>query len=705
MNKLIKNLLPYFLLLALGNAYAQQNQKSSFLPTNLGKGVNTVYDEINPVLSPDGKTLYFSRVDHPKNTFGKFDSQDIWYSELQPDRTWGEAIHFENFINGARYNAVLSVSNDGKKLLISGKYKQNKKWYANGLSIVSKFGEEWSIPEKIKIPALNRLSEGRSMNAFMSYDGAYLLLAITKRFDGQKLNLYVSKNEDGSWTRPVNLGKSINTQRFSEEAPFLANDNESLYFSSNRKDGKGSFDIYKSSRMNASWKEWTTPIILSDTINSNEYESYFKVNRKGTFAMFASTKNSLGGSDIFKVKLKEEYPYIVLTGKVLNSKTKEPMVSKKDFTITVNDMKPDSIKINYDSASYKLKLPFGKKYVLKALVKNYRTISDTMNATDIKEYLEIKKDLLVEPIPFVVLKGTFIDKGTGLTIPPGASPKLVVNGIVSDSAKIELSTASYTIKLPYGKSYNLSVQAFKYKPVLDSIDLTKVTEYQDMTKALYADKEVEKIVFVPYKAIITGKVYDKKTAKLIASTVPFNVVVDSMPNLAATINPNTSEYTLEVEPGRSYTLGAKAEGYYAVFEKIDLTKEKGAVKVIKDLVLAPVVVGQAIRMNNIFFISGKAQLTPASYPELNKLAKFLTDNPSIKVEIAGHTDNVGKPDKNLQLSRWRARACELYIETKGVTADQVTFQGYGSTKPVASNKTPWGKSQNRRVEIVIKSVK
>jgi outer membrane protein OmpA-like peptidoglycan-associated protein len=701
MNRTIKIALSIFLAF-LVEALAQQN--SSFFPKNLGKGVNTEYDEINPVLSPDGKTLYFTRVNHPLNTYGKNDSQDVWYSELQPDNTWSEAKHFDNFLNGARYNAVLAVSNDGKKLLISGRYKQNKKWYANGISIVSKFGEEWSIPEKLKIPALNRLSEGQSMNAFLSYDGTYLLLAITKRFNGKKLNLYVSKNEDGKFQKPINLGKTINAKSTSEEAPFLANDNEVLYFASKRETGKGNFDIYKSSRMSASWKEWTTPVLMSDTLNSDGYESYFKINKKGTFGFFASTKNAIGGSDIFKIKLKEEYPYIVLKGKVVNKNTNEPMVAKKDFTITVNDLKADSLKINYDSATYTLKLPFGKKYVLKALVKNYKTIPDTLDATNINEYTEIAKNLKVEPIPYVVVKGTFIDKNTGLVIPPGANPKLVVNGVVNDSAAIELSNSSYTVKLPYGKSYTLSLQAFKYIPQIDSLNLSNITEYQDMTKALYATKEVEKVVFVQAKAIITGKVYDKKTGKILAPNVKFSVLVDSLPEILATIDSANAEYRMEVDLGRGYTVGAKANGYYAVFERIDLRKEKGNIKIIKDLVLAPVVVGQAIRMNNIFFISGKAQLTPNSYPELDKLAKFLLDNSSIKVEIAGHTDNVGKKDKNVQLSRWRARAVQLYLVSKGVPVERVTFNGYGDAKPVADNKTPWGKSQNRRVEFVIKAM-
>ncbi|MBY0427321.1 MAG: OmpA family protein, partial [Cytophagales bacterium] len=138
-----------------------------------------------------------------------------------------------------------------------------------------------------------------------------------------------------------------------------------------------------------------------------------------------------------------------------------------------------------------------------------------------------------------------------------------------------------------------------------------------------------------------------------------------------------------------------------VFEQFDFRKEKMSMKVVKDLALAPIEVGQTVRLNNVFFETGKAKLKPTSFPELNRVVDFMNEHPGIKLEIGGHTDNVGKPDKNLQLSRWRARACELYIESKGIQPDRITFQGYGMTKPVASNKTKEGKAQNRRVEFKI----
>src|SRR5689334_38186 len=101
----------YLFVLALLVAHGILAQ-SSFIPQGVGSGINTTYDEINPVLSPDGKTLYFTRVNHPENTYGFEDSQDIWVSRLKPDGTWSAAVR-PLFLNIGRYNNALSLSADG----------------------------------------------------------------------------------------------------------------------------------------------------------------------------------------------------------------------------------------------------------------------------------------------------------------------------------------------------------------------------------------------------------------------------------------------------------------------------------------------------------------------------------------------------------------------------------------------------------------
>jgi OmpA-OmpF porin, OOP family len=106
---------------------------------------------------------------------------------------------------------------------------------------------------------------------------------------------------------------------------------------------------------------------------------------------------------------------------------------------------------------------------------------------------------------------------------------------------------------------------------------------------------------------------------------------------------------------------------------------------------------------NIFFATGSAKLLPKSFKPLNEVAKILNEDANLKLDIEGHTDNTGKPEKNQVLSESRAKAVLDYLKTKGaVEESRLASSGYGDTKPVASNKTPKGKAQNRRVELKLK---
>ncbi len=106
---------------------------------------------------------------------------------------------------------------------------------------------------------------------------------------------------------------------------------------------------------------------------------------------------------------------------------------------------------------------------------------------------------------------------------------------------------------------------------------------------------------------------------------------------------------------------------------------------------------------NIFFLTGSSKLLSKSSKSLNEVAKILKEDANLKLEIEGHTDNTGKPEKNQTLSESRAKAVLEYLKIKGgIDESRLTSAGYGDTKPIASNKTPKGKAQNRRVELKLK---
>ncbi len=128
-------------------------------------------------------------------------------------------------------------------------------------------------------------------------------------------------------------------------------------------------------------------------------------------------------------------------------------------------------------------------------------------------------------------------------------------------------------------------------------------------------------------------------------------------------------------------------------------KENQGCPLVKEEIIKKVVYDA----KNIFFATGSFKLLPKSYKSLNEVAKILKDDPNLKLNISGHTDNVGKPEKNQLLSENRAKAVLTYLTEKGgVDASKLAAAGYGDTKPIASNKTAAGKAKNRRVELDLK---
>jgi outer membrane protein OmpA-like peptidoglycan-associated protein len=121
----------------------------------------------------------------------------------------------------------------------------------------------------------------------------------------------------------------------------------------------------------------------------------------------------------------------------------------------------------------------------------------------------------------------------------------------------------------------------------------------------------------------------------------------------------------------------------------------------KNIVLQPIEKNAAIVLKNVFFETNRFELNPTSQTELDKLVTLLQENPTIKIEIGGHTDNVGKAADNLALSDHRAKAVVDYLLAKKIDPARLSSTGYGMTQPVADNSTAEGRAQNRRTEMKI----
>ncbi|MBE9517779.1 MAG: OmpA family protein [Bacteroidetes bacterium] len=172
---------------------------------------------------------------------------------------------------------------------------------------------------------------------------------------------------------------------------------------------------------------------------------------------------------------------------------------------------------------------------------------------------------------------------------------------------------------------------------------------------------------------------------------------------AFSISDTTGSYTVSLPEPMAYAIEINASGYLYYLDILDYSSVSGDEKMRKDFFLRKVEVGTKVVLDNIYFQTGKAILRPESEEALNQVLRFLENNPSMRLEISGHTDNTGSLRINQKLSRDRASSVVNYLVGKGIPQEMLESKGYADTQPVAENSTVEGRTKNRRVEFKVLS--
>lgn len=161
------------------------------------------------------------------------------------------------------------------------------------------------------------------------------------------------------------------------------------------------------------------------------------------------------------------------------------------------------------------------------------------------------------------------------------------------------------------------------------------------------------------------------------------------------------EFLVTLPSGKDYALFVAMEGYLFHSENFSLAEGFPDEPFVLEVLLKKVSVGETFTLRNIFFESGSASLLPESESELNKLLELITNNPSMRISVNGHTDNVGSDTDNMRLSEQRAGAVAAFLTEKGIDSDRISSKGYGESVPLADNASAEGRALNRRTEIEI----
>lgn len=278
------------------------------LSSVLAQNPPVFYSEAEPVLSvnsPDSESylylstndseLIFTKEKSKRNIGGSKNPGDIWFANfLKSDKI--DSVKTRRFNSKEVFNAPIGYNED-RSIFYYAETQLSKGDYEGR---VMQMSTSDGYKSKVEIPFFKNQSPIQT--GYISRDGQFMLLSLETSSGYGVEDLYVSINENGRWTAPSNLGYTINTDK-QELTPFLSDDNTTLYFATNARGGRGSFDIYYATRLDNSWRNWSTPQNLGDMVNTEGAEMAFMFNPGSEYAYFSSTQNSDGYGDVKKIRI------------------------------------------------------------------------------------------------------------------------------------------------------------------------------------------------------------------------------------------------------------------------------------------------------------------------------------------------------------------------------------------------------------------
>lgn len=364
---------------------------------------NSYADEQNPVLSPDGRILYFIRAHHAQNIGQKMDLGDIWYSSLDSiTRKWSSPQNMGPLLNNQFHNGVIGFGLKGEMYLYNIYELDGKAPRSRGVSVVNAIAPPtlWTAPITSTVRYFYNLSDNHSIS--ISKDGKTMLLSLESFKTRGAEDLYVSFwiPQLKAWSEPKNLGDQINTM-YQEVTPFLAADNKTLYFSSNGHGGMGSKDVFSAKRLDKTWTHWSKPVNMGADVNTEGAETYYQYLTDKALAIYTSTNNSDGYGDIhFKKisikKMAQTIGYKIEIPAVTTVHISEVAPIKSDFfielkgsIIDVNTKKSVAATIRISGGSFKsnqtlatafaFKLPTVNEYTLVVEADGYISYSEKID--------------------------------------------------------------------------------------------------------------------------------------------------------------------------------------------------------------------------------------------------------------------------------------------------------------------------------------
>ena len=454
-------------------------------------------------------------------------------------------------------------------------------------------------------------------------------------------------------------------------------DGRTLIFSSNRPGGKGGFDMFQTKLNDLG--EWSTPERLA-FVNTDKDDQLPCISAEGDLMYY-----TYNNADIYSVVIPptlRQFMNNLVQGYITDTDTNAGIGAEIIVTDALTSEQVMKLDNNAEDGRYTIVLPVGRSFNIEFKKDGYSSFTYSLDLRKKKKYEQLSMDVQLFKSARLSLNVTDRELFEPLLAEVKIREKNQ-NTFLKD-LKTNPKTGRVNIELPIGKDYELILSAANFKGAILTFDIAGLVIYRDFEKYIELGPEKVEVMMNVADLVNNSKVRSKVIIKNKSRDETIEVEGNQLASLRA-----GDRYEVEVTSDQGYAFNSTA---------VYLTSGKVTQVDVALLKLEP---NAMLTLKEITFESNSDKLSDGSFTELSRVMKLMQENPTLKVEIAAHTDDIGSENYNLILSNKRAKSVQDFLTENKIRPDRFVAKGYGETQFKMKNDSDESRAKNRRVELKI----